>query len=62
LEYNVDELRLFHLWFQKSYAKLKKQPPKEQRELDEKLVVDIRELDKEEDNEDDTDMGDIDLG
>jgi len=56
----VDELRLFTLWYQKAYGKLKKKPVKLQRELYEKLVVDIRELvkiDKEE-----TDMGDVDLG
>ena len=63
MEYSSDELQLFHLWFQKSYARLKKNPPKVERELDEKLVVDIRELNKEEDIVDsDVDMGDIDLG
>ncbi len=64
MEYSADELQLFHLWFQKSYARLKKSPPKIERELDEKLVVDIRELNKEDDviDESDVDMGDIDLG
>ena len=64
MEYSADELQLFHLWFQKSYARLKKSPPKIERELDEKLVVDIRELNKEDDITDDSDvdMGDIDLG
>jgi len=63
MEYTADELQYFHLWFQKSYARLKKKPPKVERELDEKLVVDIRELNKEEDiTDDDVDMGDIDLG
>jgi len=62
MDYTSDELQLFHLWFQKSYAKQKKLPPKIERELDEKLVVDIRELHKEDKEECDTDMGDIDLG
>lgn len=61
MEYTQDELKLFTLWYQKAYAKRKKKPPKKERELYDKLIVDIRELENN-DDEDDTDMGDIDLG
>jgi len=60
LDYTQDELRLFTLWYQKAYAKYKRKPAKLQRELYDKLIVDIRELEK--DDGDDTDMGDVDLG
>jgi len=60
LDYTNDELRIFTLWYQKAYAKLKRKPAKIQRELYDKLIVDIRELDK--DEEEDPDMGDVNLG
>lgn len=61
LEYTEDDLATFVLWYTKAYARRKKKPPKEERELHEKLVVDIREMAKENDSDTDTDMGDIDL-
>jgi len=60
MDYTDEELKLFTLWYQKAYAKLKRKPAKIQRELYDKLIVDIRELEK--DNEEDTDMGDVNLG
>jgi len=60
LDYTQDELKLFTLWYQKAYAKHKRKPAKLQRELYDKLIVDIRELEK--DDDEDTDMGDINLG
>lgn len=59
MDYTVDELKFFMLWYLKAYARRKKKPPKVERELYEKLIVDLREFEKDED--DDTDMGDIDL-
>ncbi len=60
MEYTQEELKYFTLWYVKSYAKRKKKPPKKERELYDKLIVDIREL--ESDNGEDTDMGDVNLG
>jgi len=60
MDYTQDELKLFTLWYQKAYAKNKRKPAKLQRELYDKLIVDIRELEK--DEEEDPDMGDINLG
>ena len=44
MDYTEDELKFFCLWYVKAYAKQKKKPPKEERELYDKLVVDMREL------------------
>lgn len=51
MEYTADELKFFTLWYQKAYAKRKRKPPKLEKELYDKLIVDIRELMK--DAEDD---------
>ena len=61
LDYDEDDLAVFVLWYTKAYARRKKKPPKEERELHEKLIVDIREMKKENDEDTDVDMGDIDL-
>lgn len=61
LEYTEEDLALFVLWYTKAYARRKKKAPKEERELYDKLIVDIREMKKENDDDNDTDMGDIDL-
>ena len=60
MDYTQDELKFFTLWYQKAYARLKRKPAKLQRELYDKLIVDIRELEK--DDGEDTDMGDVNLG
>jgi len=44
MEYIADELKFFTLWFQKAYARRKKKPGKIEKELYDKLIVDIREL------------------
>ncbi len=49
MEYTDDELKFFTLWYQKAYAKRKKKPPKIEKELYDKLIVDIRELGKDAD-------------
>ena len=49
MDYTEDELKFFCLWYVKAYAKQKKKPPKEERELYDKLIVDRRELEKDED-------------
>jgi len=48
LEYIVDELKFFTLWYLKAYAHKKKKPTKKEQLLNEKLIVDIRELTREE--------------
>ena len=59
MEYIVDELKFFKLWYEKAYAKLKKLPTKKERLLHGKLVVDIRELirENEEDAESESNLG-----
>jgi len=49
MDYTEDELKYFCLWYIKAYARLKKKPSKIEKELYDKLVVDRRELEKEED-------------
>lgn len=49
MDYTEDELKFFCLWYVKAYAKQKKKPPKEEQELYDKLIVDRRELEKDED-------------
>ncbi len=49
MDYTEEELAFFCLWYVKAYAKQKKKPPKVERELNDKLIVDRRELEKEED-------------
>ena len=61
MDYTQDELKFFTLWYQKAYAKRKRKPPKIEKELYDKLIVDIRELEKD-DTADDPDMGDVNLG
>jgi len=61
LEYTEDDLGTFVLWYTKAYARRKKKAPKAERELYDKLTVDIREMKKENDDDTDTDMGDISL-
>lgn len=51
MEYTDDELKFFTLWFQKAYARLKKKPSKTERQLYDKLIVDIRELEKDEEDD-----------
>ncbi len=48
MDYISDELKLFTLWYLKAYAHKKKKPSKKEQLLNEKLIVDIRELDREE--------------
>jgi len=57
LEYIVDELKLFTLWYQKAYARLKKKPSKPEQLLNEKLIVDIRELMRENEEDAQTEGG-----
>ena len=59
MEYIVDELKFFKLWYEKAYARLKKLPTKKERLLHEKLIVDIRELtrENEEDEADESMLG-----
>ncbi len=59
MEYIVDELKFFTLWYQKAYARLKKKPSKKEQLLNEKLIVDIRELirENEEDAESESNLG-----
>jgi len=59
MEYIVDELKFFTLWYLKAYAHKKKKPTKKEQLLHEKLVVDIRELvrENEEDAESESNLG-----
>jgi len=59
MDYIVDELKFFKLWYEKAYARLKKLPTKKERLLHEKLIVDIRELtrENEEDEADESMLG-----
>ena len=49
MDYTEEELNFFCLWYVKAYAKRKRKPPKEEQELYDKLIVDRRELEKDED-------------
>jgi len=57
LEYIVDELKFFTLWYLKAYAHRKKKPTKDEQLLNEKLIVDIRELIRESDEDSLTEGG-----
>jgi len=49
MDYTEEELEFFCLWYIRAYARRKRNPPKEEKELYEKLIVDRRELEKDED-------------
>jgi len=57
LDYIVEELKFFTLWYQKAYARLQKKPSKKEQLLNEKLIVDIREITREEEEDAQTEGG-----